>query len=73
MLVLSRKNGESICISQGIEVKVLSIRGGTVKLGFSAPANVQIRRREIPPLKPAAPIAGLARESGIALCSTCAP
>jgi carbon storage regulator len=50
MLVLARKNGESILISSGIEVKVLAIRGGTVKLGFSAPSDVRIRRREIAPL-----------------------
>lgn len=47
MLVLSRKNGESVCISHGIQVKVLAIRGGTVKLGFDAPADVVIRREEI--------------------------
>jgi carbon storage regulator len=47
MLVLSRKNGESVCISHGIQVKVLAIRGGTVKLGFEAPADIVIRREEI--------------------------
>jgi carbon storage regulator len=47
MLVLSRKNGETICISRGIEVKVLSISRNVVKLGFSAPPNVDIRRQEI--------------------------
>jgi carbon storage regulator len=47
MLVLSRKDGESVCISHGIQVKVLSIRGGTVKLGFEAPADIVIRREEI--------------------------
>jgi carbon storage regulator len=49
MLVLARKNGESILISSGIEVKVLAIHGSTVKLGFSAPSDVRIRRREIAP------------------------
>jgi carbon storage regulator len=47
MLVLSRKNGESVYISRGIEVKVLSISRNTVKLGFSAPPQVNIRRQEI--------------------------
>ncbi len=47
MLVLSRKNGESVWISHGIEVKVLAIRGSTVKLGFSAPPEVLIRREEV--------------------------
>ena len=47
MLVLSRKNGECIRIGQSIEVKVLEVSGGRVKLGFSAPAEVAIQRNEI--------------------------
>jgi carbon storage regulator CsrA len=50
MLVLSRKNGETVCINQKIEVKVLSISGNTVKLGFSAPPQVNIRRQELAPM-----------------------
>jgi carbon storage regulator len=47
MLVLTRKNGETIQIGNGIEVKVLSISRNVVKLGFSAPEDVVIRRQEI--------------------------
>ena len=47
MLVLSRRNGEAVCIAADIEVKVLEICGGRVKLGFSAPSNVEIHRGEI--------------------------
>jgi carbon storage regulator len=47
MLVLSRKNGECVCIGDSIEVKVLEIAGGKVKLGFSAPHDVAIQRNEI--------------------------
>jgi carbon storage regulator len=47
MLVLSRKNGECVRIGKAIEVKVLEISGGRVKLGFSAPPNVPIQRDEI--------------------------
>jgi carbon storage regulator len=47
MLVLSRKNGESVRIGDGIEVKVLAIDGTRVKLGFSAPPNVNIQREEL--------------------------
>jgi carbon storage regulator len=47
MLVLSRKNGESIRIGQSIEVTVLEVGGGRVKLGFSAPTEVAIQRNEI--------------------------
>jgi carbon storage regulator len=47
MLVLSRKSGESVCIGRDIEVKVLDICGGRVRLGFSAPLSVDIQRQEI--------------------------
>jgi carbon storage regulator len=47
MLVLSRKNGESVRIGDVIEVKILAINGNRVKLGFSAPPNVDIRREEL--------------------------
>ena len=50
MLVLTRKNGETVCINQRIEVKVLSISRNTVKLGFSAPPQVNIRRQELDPV-----------------------
>ena len=51
MLVLTRKNGETVCINQRIEVKVLSISRNTVKLGFSAPPQV---KHPAPELDPAA-------------------
>ena len=47
MLVLSRKSGQSVSIGSDIEVTVLDISGGRVKLGFSAPQKVEIQRREI--------------------------
>ena len=47
MLVLSRKSGECINIGGNIEVKVLDICGGRVRLGFSAPHDVNIQRQEI--------------------------
>jgi carbon storage regulator len=47
MLVLSRKSGESVCIGSDIEVKVLDICGGRVRLGFSAPLSVDIQRQEL--------------------------
>jgi carbon storage regulator CsrA len=52
MLVLSRKSGESVCIGSDIEVKVLDVSGNRVRLGFSAPSNVDIQRREIMSLPP---------------------
>jgi carbon storage regulator len=47
MLVLSRKPGEELVIGKGIQVRVLEVRGNHVRLGFVAPDNVTIHRREI--------------------------
>lgn len=47
MLVLSRKNGESIMIGDDIEVTVLSNDGAKVRLGISAPSDIPVHRREI--------------------------
>jgi carbon storage regulator len=47
MLVLSRKSGETIVIGDDIRITVLEIRGNSVKLGLSAPAEVAIRREEL--------------------------
>ncbi|HEU0067934.1 MAG TPA: carbon storage regulator CsrA, partial [Nitrospiraceae bacterium] len=47
MLVLSRKTGERIVIGDGIEVVILDIRYGHVRLGFIAPHEVRIHRQEV--------------------------
>ncbi len=47
MLVLSRKKNESIIINDNIIVTVIEIRGGKVRLGFDAPKDVPIHRREV--------------------------
>ncbi|MCK8489051.1 carbon storage regulator CsrA [Paenibacillus sp. MBLB2552] len=47
MLVLSRKKGESIIISDTIEVVILETEGDTVKIGIQAPCDVEIHRKEI--------------------------
>ncbi len=47
MLVLSRKRGESIVIGNGITVTVVDVKGDRVRLGFDAPAEVSIHRKEI--------------------------
>lgn len=47
MLVLSRKLGESVVIQGRIAVKVLGIRGGTVRLGIEAPRDIAILRKEL--------------------------
>ncbi len=47
MLVLSRKQGESIVIDSDIEVQVLEIRNGRVRLGIRAPQSCRVLRAEI--------------------------
>ncbi|ABR46956.1 carbon storage regulator, CsrA [Alkaliphilus metalliredigens QYMF] len=47
MLVLSRKNNESIMLGKDIEIKILGIEDGKVKLGIEAPKDVEIYRKEI--------------------------
>ena len=47
MLVLSRKQGEAIVVGTAIRVTVIEVRGGRVRLGIEAPANVNVRRQEL--------------------------
>jgi len=47
MLVLTRKIGEMIRIGDDVTVQVLSIRGGQVRIGLTAPGDVRIFREEV--------------------------
>ena len=47
MLILTRKNDEEIVINSNIIIKILSISEGQVKLGISAPKDIEILRGEI--------------------------
>jgi carbon storage regulator len=47
MLLITRREGEAIVINGTIEVKVLEIRGGRVKLGFEYPAGNSVFRQEL--------------------------
>lgn len=47
MLVLSRKKGESVVIQDEIEITILGVDGDNVRIGISAPKNVDIFRKEI--------------------------
>ncbi len=47
MLVLSRKKDESIVIGDNIVVTVVSMEGYKVRLGFDAPKDVTVHRREV--------------------------
>ena len=47
MLYLVRKLGESIIINDSIEVKVVEVKGKSVKLGFDFPSNCTVLRKEV--------------------------
>jgi carbon storage regulator len=47
MLYLNRKAGEAVIINGTIEVRVVEVRGRTVKLGFSFPADASVLREEV--------------------------
>ncbi|GEM04731.1 carbon storage regulator [Halolactibacillus miurensis] len=47
MLVLTRKTNQKIMIGDNIEIELLSIEGDQVKLGISAPKDIDVNRYEI--------------------------
>ena len=47
MLVLTRKKGEVIKIGDDIEITIVAAKGEQVKIGISAPKNVEIYRKEV--------------------------
>lgn len=50
MLVLTRKRNEEIEIGEHIKIYVCQLNGCKVKLGIEAPADLVIRRGELPRL-----------------------
>ena len=47
MLVLTRKENESIMIGDDVEVKILDIKDTQIKIGIVAPRAVPVHRREV--------------------------
>ncbi|KRA95846.1 carbon storage regulator CsrA [Pseudomonas sp. Root68] len=47
MLILTRKEGESINIGNNITITVLGVSGKQVRIGTSAPKDVPVHREEI--------------------------
>ncbi|OFX16912.1 MAG: carbon storage regulator [Armatimonadetes bacterium RBG_16_58_9] len=47
MLVLARKVGQSIVISENIELLVIEVRGDQVRLGIEAPRSIPVHRKEL--------------------------
>ena len=47
MLVLSRKQAESIVIGEDITIKVMRISGGRVRIAIVAPEHIRVSRGEL--------------------------
>ena len=47
MLVITRKKGESILIGDNIEITIVKLDDGSVKLAIEAPRNIIILRKEL--------------------------
>jgi carbon storage regulator len=47
MLVLTRRVGERIVISDDIQITVLAITGGRVRLGIAAPESIPVNRHQV--------------------------
>ncbi|MBI1363568.1 MAG: carbon storage regulator CsrA [Proteobacteria bacterium] len=47
MLLITRRVSESIIINGTIEVKIIDIKGGRVKLGFEYPEGNSVYREEL--------------------------
>lgn len=47
MLVLSRKLNETINIGDDVQIRILEVKGDTVRIGIDAPKSVDILRGEL--------------------------
>ena len=51
MLILTRKVGQAIIIGENVEIKILEIDDGQIKLGITAPKNISVLRKELIEIK----------------------
>lgn len=47
MLILTRKKDQSIVVNDSIEISIVEIEDGKVKIGINAPKEVSIHRKEV--------------------------
>jgi carbon storage regulator len=47
MLILTRRAGESLRIGEDVEVTVMAVNGGQVRIGIKAPRHIKVDREEI--------------------------
>lgn len=55
MLVLSRKKNEKIRLGDSIEITIVRVNGGQVRLGIQAPSDVAVLRQELTEKQPPPP------------------
>jgi len=47
MLVLTRRIGEKLVIDDDVTIAILNVKGNQVRIGITAPPEVQVHREEI--------------------------
>ena len=47
MLVIGRKKGETLLIGEDIEITIVKIENGSVKIAINAPKEITILRKEL--------------------------
>ena len=47
MLVIGRKKGESLLIGDDVEITIIKIENGSVKIAINAPREIGILRKEL--------------------------
>lgn len=47
MLVITRRKDESLLIGDDIEIKIVKVEDGSVRLAISAPRDINILRKEV--------------------------
>lgn len=69
MLVLSRKEGQTIVIGEGIEIQVAAIQGNRVRIAVNAPRTTRVLRGELAETELVSPRKAAAEERVPALAS----
>jgi len=47
MLVLTRREGESFIVGDDVEIEILDIKPGVIRIGIKAPRSVRVMRSEL--------------------------
>ena len=47
MLILTRRVGETLMIGDDVKITILDNKGGQVRIGISAPREIEVHREEI--------------------------